>query len=54
MLMASMFGFDCDEEMAATKQYLLSHRGYQLEQVSEWLPVIWFFFSTVPPNLFHT
>ena len=27
-LMASMFGFDCEEEMANTKQYLLSHRGY--------------------------
>ena len=35
MLMASMFGFDCEEEMADTKQYLLSHGGYQLEQVSE-------------------
>ena len=34
MLMASMFGFDCEEEMADTKQYLLSHGGYQLEQVS--------------------
>ena len=33
--MASMFGFDCEEEMADTKQYLLSHGGYQLEQVSE-------------------
>ena len=27
-LMASMFGFDCEEEMADTKQYLLSHGGY--------------------------
>ena len=35
MLMASMFGFDCEEEMADTKQYLLSHGGYQLEQVRE-------------------
>ena len=35
MLMASMFGFDGEEEMADTKQYLLSHGGYQLEQVSE-------------------
>ena len=34
MLMASMFGFNC-EEMADTKQYLHSHGGYQLEQVSE-------------------
>ena len=34
-LMASMFGFDCEEEMADTKQYLLNHGGYQLEQVSE-------------------
>ena len=32
-LMASMFGFACEEEMADTKQYLLSHGGYQLEQV---------------------
>ena len=34
-LMASMFGFDYKEEMADTKQYLLSHGGYQLKQVSE-------------------
>ena len=34
-LMASIFGFDCEEEMADTKQYLLNHGGYQLEQVSE-------------------
>ena len=34
-LMASMFGFDCEEEMDATKQYLLAHSGYQLKQVSE-------------------
>ena len=33
--MASMFGFECEEEMADTKQYLLNHGGYQLEQVSE-------------------
>ena len=33
-LMASMYGFECEEEMADTKQYLLSHGGYQLEQVS--------------------
>ena len=33
-LMASMFGFDCEEEMVDTKQYLLSHGDYQLEQVS--------------------
>ena len=33
-LMASMLGFECEEEMADTKQYLLAHRGYQLEQVS--------------------
>ena len=32
-LMASMYGFECEEEMADTKQYLLSHGGYQLEQV---------------------
>ena len=34
-LMASMFGFGCEEEMADTKQYLLGHGGYQLEHVSE-------------------
>ena len=39
-LRASMFDFDCEEEMADTKQYLLSDGGYQLEQVSERLPVI--------------
>ena len=33
-LMASMYGFECEEEMADTKQYLLSHGSYQLEQVS--------------------
>ena len=33
-LMASMYGFECEEEMEDTKQYLLSHGGYQLEQVS--------------------
>ena len=32
-LMASMYGFKCEEEMADMKQYLLSHSGYQLEQV---------------------
>ena len=32
-LLASMFGFDCEEEMQDTKQYLLSHGGFQLEQV---------------------
>ena len=40
MLMASMYGFNCEEEMADTKQYLLSHGGYQLEQVSERPPGI--------------
>ena len=35
MLMASMFGFSCEEEMAEAKQYLLNHGSYQLEQVSE-------------------
>ena len=34
-LMASMYGFECEEEMADTKQYLLNHGGYQLEQVSK-------------------
>ena len=38
-LMASMFGFDCEEEIADTKQYLLTHGGYQLEQVGEWSTV---------------
>ena len=33
-LLASMLGFECEEEMADTKQYLLAHGGYQLEQVS--------------------
>ena len=32
-LLASMFGFDCEEEMQDTKQYLLSHGSFQLEQV---------------------
>ena len=32
-LMASMYGFKCEEEMDDTKQYLLSHGGFQLEQV---------------------
>ena len=40
MLITSMFGFGCEEEMANTKEYLHSHGGYQLEQVSEWPPVI--------------
>ena len=33
-LMASMFGFECEEEMEDTKKYLLLHGNYQLEQVS--------------------
>ena len=33
-LLASMLGFECEEEMADTKQYLLAHGSYQLEQVS--------------------
>ena len=33
-LMSSMFGFTCEEEMDEMKRYLLTHRGYQLEQVS--------------------
>ena len=45
-LMASMFGFDCEEEMADTKQYLLSHGGYQLAQVSERPLVIYVLFSS--------
>ena len=32
-LMAGMYGFACEEEMAATKEYLHRHGGYQLEQV---------------------
>ena len=53
MLMASMFGFDCEEEMANTKEYLCGHGGYQLEQVSEQPPVIWFIFRTAQPTVFH-
>ena len=53
MLMASMFGFNCEEEMDNTKQYLYSHGGYQLEQVSEWPTVIWFIFRTAWPTVFH-
>ena len=33
-LLASMLGFECEEEMEETKRYLLAHGGYQLEQVS--------------------
>ena len=33
-LMSSMYGFECEEEMDDTKKYLLTHGGYQLEQVS--------------------
>ena len=33
-LLASMLGFECEEEMEDTKRYLLTHGGYQLEQVS--------------------
>ena len=33
-LLASMLGFECEEEMEDTKRYLLAHGGYQLEQVS--------------------
>ena len=33
-LLASMLGFECEEEMDDTKRYLLAHGGYQLEQVS--------------------
>ena len=33
-LMASMFGFECEEEMDDAKKYLLLHGSYQLEQVS--------------------
>ena len=33
-LLASMLGFECEEEMEDTKWYLLAHGGYQLEQVS--------------------
>ena len=32
-LLASMLGFECEEEMEDTKRYLLAHGGYQLEQV---------------------
>ena len=33
-LMADMYGFPCEEEMADMKQYLREHGNYQLEQVS--------------------
>ena len=33
-LLASMLGFECEEEMEDMKWYLLAHGGYQLEQVS--------------------
>ena len=49
-LMASMFGFDCEEEMADTMQYLLNHGGYQLKQVSE-RPTA--FFVSVPNCMTH-
>ena len=32
-LMSSMYGFKCEEEMNETKQSLLDHGSYQLEQV---------------------
>ena len=32
-LLASMLGFECEEEMEDMKWYLLAHGGYQLEQV---------------------
>ena len=32
-LLASMLGFECEEEMEDMKRYLLAHGGYQLEQV---------------------
>ena len=32
-LMANMYGFASKEEMSNMKDYLLSHGGYQLEQV---------------------
>ena len=37
-LMANMYGFASEEEMADTKAYLRSHGDYQLEQVCvKWL-----------------
>ena len=38
-LLASMLGFECEEEMEDMKQYLLAHGGYQLEQV-RWRPTV--------------
>ena len=39
-LLASMLGFECEKEMEDTKQYLLSHGGFQLEQVGGWWPTV--------------
>ena len=32
-LIADMFGFSCEEEMADARQYLQTHGNYQIEQV---------------------
>ena len=52
-LMASMYGFECEEEMADTKQYLLSNGGYQLEQVGGRPTVISIYFTAAQPTAFH-
>ena len=45
-LMSSMYGFEGEEEMDATKKYLLAHGDYQLEQVSCRSTVISMYFTT--------
>ena len=43
-LMADMYGFSCEEEMADAKQYLRDHGNYQLEQASGKQLVALYFF----------
>ena len=44
-LTSSMYGFECEEEMNETKQYLLNHGSYQLEQVGWWPTVFSMYFT---------
>ena len=47
-LMADMYGFSCEEEMADTKQYLREHDNYQLEQVGvKWLVTLYIFYLSI-------